>query len=459
MTHIRFCALLRAAVLVVVGFACAHAANESADNQASSDVVAELPAPSSSARELFSKNKERLLQVRVLLASANEQSALGSGFLVRDSTNSNVWVVTNYHVISALAIDPQKYRIELRSTSERTVKAELFAVDVIHDLAVLRMTDVPPDTTWKTFTLRETPLEQGSKVFSLGNPLELGFLISEGIYNGLVESRIYDQMLFSGALNSGMSGGPAIDESGKVVGVNVATRRDGEALSFLVPVQYVRALLQQDQQAQSRKEWRTEIARQLLQHQETIVDKLLGAHPTQPGGAGEHAGFDHQTLANRTVPTLSGKLTKCWASGTEGEKSRYQRDNLKCSLHADLFVHESLYTGSVNIWHVLLRNEKLSTAQFMELKSPLMGANSSWRSGGELTRNECKGNYVQGAQHIYRVSVCARAYKKFDGLYDYSIDAVQVDQARERISSSMQLTGMSFHNAQRLATYFLERLQ
>ena len=38
-----------------------------------------LPEPSTSARDLFSRYKDRLLQVRVLLNSANEQSALGSG--------------------------------------------------------------------------------------------------------------------------------------------------------------------------------------------------------------------------------------------------------------------------------------------------------------------------------------------------------------------------------------------
>lgn len=443
----------------------ADSANANANANTTKDEPAEMPLPSISARELFSKNKERLLQVRVLLASANEQSSLGSGFLVQDGETRSTWVVTNYHVISALAIDPEKYRIELRSTNERTVRAQLFAVDVIHDLAVLRMDDTPTDTPaaapWKTFALREKPLEQGSKVFSLGNPLELGFLISEGIYNGLVESRIYDQMLFSGAINSGMSGGPAIDEAGKVVGVNVATRRDGESLSFLVPVDYVRALLKQDQQAPSRKEWRTEIARQLQLHQTTVVNKLLGQpqgdkdKPAQPVSAG----FDSQTLANRTVTTLGGKLTKCWANGSTSEKARYQRDSLRCSLHADLFVRGSLYTGSVSIQHVLLRNEKLSTMQFMRIESPVLGTTSQWRTGGELTRNECKGNFVQGTQHVYRVSVCARAYKKFEGLYDYTVDAVQIDDAQERISSSLNLTGMSFQNAQRLGTYFLERLQ
>ncbi len=247
--------------------------NNPPKNNASTQIT--LPEPSASARDLFSRYKDRLLQVRVLLNSASEQSSLGSGFVVRDDGAKGAWILTNYHVISSLAIDPDKYRIELRGTNGRNVKAQLMALDVIHDLAVLKTEPNPDVKPWGVFSLREPALMQGSKIFSLGNPLELGFLISEGIYNGLVESRVYDQMLFSGALNSGMSGGPAIDEQGRVVGVNVSARRDGEQLSFLVPVKYARDLLIQAFEATPNKEWRKTITKQLLLHQDFLTSKLL----------------------------------------------------------------------------------------------------------------------------------------------------------------------------------------
>ncbi|KRI00511.1 S1C family serine protease [Curvibacter sp. PAE-UM] len=416
--------------------------------------------PSASVRELFSRNKERLLQVRVLLSSANEQSSLGSGFLVRDDGVRGAWVITNYHVVSALAIDPKKYRLELRGTNERTVRAQLLAVDVIHDLAVLRIDHTPQAAPWKVFPLREQALSQGSKVFSLGNPLELGFLISEGIYNGLVESRIYDQMLFSGSINSGMSGGPAIDEGGRVVGVNVATRRDGQSLSFLVPVKYVRALMQEAVKGQIRTEWRSEIARQLRVHQDFVASKILTMAEAGDGAQtpAPRAGFASQSLDGRKVPTLDGSLTKCWARGTENEKLRFQRDSLDCSLHSGLFVSRQLYTGSLSLQHVLFRNEKLATVQFLKMGSS-GSVSGSGRATSEITRSECHGDYVQGASHVYRVSVCVRAYRKFEDLYDLTLNAVQVDDARERLASSLNLRGFSFENAQRLSARFLELLQ
>ncbi len=411
-----------------------------------------LPIPSTSARELFSQYKDRLVQVRVLLNSASEQSSLGSGFVVRDEVGGGAWVITNYHVISSLAIDPEKFSIELRSTNDRKLKASLVAVDVIHDLAVLHSEPSADGNVWPSFNLRGQALTQGEKIFALGNPLELGFLISEGIYNGLVESRIYDQLLFSGALNSGMSGGPAIDDAGRVVGVNVATQRNGEQLSFLVPINYAQVMLKNAWTAQPRKEWRAEIARQLLMHQNFVSGKLLqGSIPSK-------IGFSSQMLAGRPVATLDGSLTKCWAGGREGEKLKYQRDTLDCTLKSDLFIRRNLYTGSMNIRHVLLRNDKLSKPQFLAINK-----HNSYRynrySGGETTSKECHDDFVKATKHVYRVVSCINAYKKFEGIYDFNIIATQMDNDSERLSSSMNLNGFSFENGQSLSTMFLERLQ
>ena len=49
-------------------------------------------------------------------------------------------------------------------------------------------------------------------------------------------------ILFSGSLNPGMSGGPTLNEQGSVIGVNVAT--SGNEISFLVPAQYLAIILE-----------------------------------------------------------------------------------------------------------------------------------------------------------------------------------------------------------------------
>ena len=51
-------------------------------------------------------------------------------------------------------------------------------------------------------------LPKGERIYAMGNPLDLGFTIVEGTYNGLVDKSYDERIHFSGAINPGMSGGP-----------------------------------------------------------------------------------------------------------------------------------------------------------------------------------------------------------------------------------------------------------
>src|SRR6201999_2275505 len=92
------------------------------------------------------------------------------------------------------------------------------------------------------FNLTDFELGQGARVYSLGNPHDVGLSIVEGTYNGQLAETLFERIHFTGSLNPGMSGGPAIDRAGRVVGVNVASM--GNQLSFLVPIRFARELLE-----------------------------------------------------------------------------------------------------------------------------------------------------------------------------------------------------------------------
>ncbi|HEY9094128.1 MAG TPA: serine protease, partial [Hydrogenophaga sp.] len=305
---------------------------------------------------------------------------------------------------------------------------------------------------WQVLSINTATLQQGTPVYALGNPLELGFLISEGLYNGWVEQRLYEQMLFSGSLNSGMSGGPAINQAAEVVGVNVATRRDGEQLSFLVPARYANAVLAKASAATPPSNWHTEIGQQLLTHQAYIFSKFQSntAEPTV-------AGMATQQLAGRTVPTLDGSLTRCWAQGRNGEKLRYRSDSLVCRLSEEVFAGSGVYAGALHIQHRLDQKDELALPQFLALSNNAGGIGAD-EGDRNRARGLCRDDYVSGAAQVYRVAVCVRAYRKFDGLFDYSLTATQVDSAHERLRSSLFISGMAFENAQTLSRQFLERL-
>ena len=82
--------------------------------------------------------------------------------------------------------------------------------------------------------------------------------------------------VLSGSLSAGMSGGPALDQDGQVIGVNVARRVDGEQVSFLVPADFVAALLARGRDSAPLKTPAyAELGAQLQAHQAELTDRFI----------------------------------------------------------------------------------------------------------------------------------------------------------------------------------------
>ena len=109
---------------------------------------------------------------------------------------------------------------------------------MVNDLALVRATDLAADDDCR-LALAEPPI--GVPVFALGNPLDLGLTVVPGTYNGINLTSYHPRVHFTGSLNSGMSGGPTLSESGQVIGINVSTA--GNQVSFLVPVAALHKLI------------------------------------------------------------------------------------------------------------------------------------------------------------------------------------------------------------------------
>ena len=77
--------------------------------------------------------------------------------------------------------------------------ATILGVDAVYDLAVLR-TSRPHKGFLK---LAAVQVQQGTRLYSLGHPRDLGLTIVEGTYNGLLQHTLYPKILFSGWNKSG----------------------------------------------------------------------------------------------------------------------------------------------------------------------------------------------------------------------------------------------------------------
>lgn len=411
-------------------------------NEAESEDIASLPPPSSAAQKVYSAAKSDLLQIRMLLKSGRSQSTVGSGFMVGTSD----LVLTNYHVVSQMALDPDVYIGEYVDTDGKSGPVELLAVDVLHDLAVVRVNR----TGSGFFNIPEklAKLTQGQYLYSLGNPLDLGFAISEGSYNGVVNRSFYDQLMFTGPINSGMSGGPSVTADGVVAGVNVSKRRDGESVSFLVPVRYAQHLLMQvGAQAAPPKDFNPLIGQQLLAHQRGMIDRLLDSP------------LSIKTMGPYHVPVRESDQVRCWGRSNVKAEAVFNADTIACSMESAIFVSETQQTGHVSMTHQYVRSSSLDPVRFAALATTLFKADNLGSSkDSRLTGPMCTEQFVTTKTLPLRAVTCVRAYRKFAGLYNFTLLTASTDDTRSTLQSRLDVSGVSYENGLRATRAFLSSL-
>ena len=421
----------------------AAAGVQAVDGQAAAaEDAAPLPPPSSAAQKLYSAAKADLLQIRMLLKNGRSQSSVGSGFMVGTSN----LVLTNYHVVSQMAIDPDVYVGEYVDTDGKSGPVELLAVDVLHDLAVVRINRV--GTGFFEVPEQLVKLTQGQYLYSLGNPLDLGFAISEGAYNGIVSRSFYDQLMFTGPINSGMSGGPSVTVDGIVAGVNVSKRRDGELVSFLVPIRYGQELLKKvAAQAAPPKDFNPLIGQQLLAHQRAMIDRLLDSP------------LDIKMMGPYVVPVRESEQVRCWGRSNVKAEATFNADTIACAMESAIFVSESQQTGHVSMTHQYVRSASLDELRFAALASTLFKAeNLGTNKDTHLTGPMCTEKFVKTKTLPLRVVSCVRAYRKFAGLYNFTLLTASTDDGRANLQSRLDVSGVSYENGLRSTRAFLEAL-
>lgn len=401
---------------------------------------AQLPTPSSRAQTLYSAARDDLLQIRVLLKNGRTQSSVGSGFLIGTSN----LVVTNYHVVSQIVMNPESYVGQFVDTHGVSGNVQLLAVDVLHDLAVVKVSrqgtgyfQVPEDLP---------KLTQGQYLYSLGNPLDLGFAISEGAYNGLIKRGFYGQLMFTGAINAGMSGGPNITEDGRVAGVNVSKRLDGELVSFLVPVEYVRNLLKVAKNTPD-VDFKKTVGQQLLSHQNALIANILN----EP--------FSLKSLGKYQVPVRESDQMRCWGRSNDNKDSSYDFNAVDCSMESAIYVSDQLQVGQIAIRHEYLKARQLDSLRFSVLISQSF-KNENFGNNKDKNRTApmCEEQFVANASLPFRAVLCVRAYHEFEGLYDFSLFTATTDDRLTNLQSRLDANGVSYDNGLRISRTFLNEI-
>ena len=385
---------------------------------------------------LFSSYKDRLLQVRVIDLEAGDKSAVGTAFLVdRDGL-----IATNFHVISEWVHHPDRYKLESVDREGGEGNLEVLDVDVVNDLALLR----GPGTGHRPLVLARTTPEQGETIYSLGNPFDLGFTVVPGTYNGVSEESSYRHILFSGSVNPGMSGGPVLDASGRVVGVNVSTA--GNQVSFLVPADALAGMIAAWASTSGPvTDFHGRIREQLMANQAKMFDGLISKEwPTK-------------RLGEATVLDEMQPYTKCWGQSSDTD-TLFKSATSSCRGEHSVYLGSGLTTGMIGYQFFWMEADRLSAGRF---RSYYQNMFSSFAPDNRATK-ESAGNFVcdesfveDPAGHIDKAALCLRAYRQYAGLYDALYLRGSVDMADRAFVSHFTLAGVTQDTIAR----FLQRFQ
>ena len=211
-------------VMVVVG-ACVEAPAEPLDAPRADlgDTIGEWEPTTLAQSSLRRRAQEITVRIRSL---GCEHLGLGSGFVLPGGV-----VVTNRHVLE------QPLQVTVNTWDGVSLSADVTGVALDSDLALLQL-----DTAegLEVAELRSEPIERGERVHAIGYPDGGPVTVSTGNVVGVVDGSLLgepaDVIRVDAVVRQGNSGGPLLDDEGRVVGVVFALETE-RGTGLAVPVE------------------------------------------------------------------------------------------------------------------------------------------------------------------------------------------------------------------------------
>lgn len=170
-----------------------------------------------------------------------ESEGVGTGIVV----DSNGYILTNSHVVS----DGKAKTVNVLFNDGSSEEGKVYWSDSQLDLAIVKVnkTGLSPAELGDS-----DKVSTGDLAIAIGNPLGLDLqrTVTQGIISGLDRTIKTEKATMTGliqtdaSINSGNSGGPLLNESGEVIGINTAKTSEGESLGFAIPINQAKPIIE-----------------------------------------------------------------------------------------------------------------------------------------------------------------------------------------------------------------------
>jgi putative serine protease PepD len=175
----------------------------------------EVSSTALTATQIYQRDSKGVVLIKATTADGEDE---GTGIVL----NEKGLILTNDHVIAGAT----SITVEASGSTKTTRAAKVVGEEANQDLALISVD--PSGLDLKPLTLvSSSSLEVGEGVYAIGNPYGLEETLTRGIISALdreIEapdgSKISDAIQTDAALNPGNSGGPLLNDEGKVIGVN-----------------------------------------------------------------------------------------------------------------------------------------------------------------------------------------------------------------------------------------------
>ena len=168
-------------------------------------------------------------------AKIEKGTSSGTGCII----NKDGIIITSSHVIlnsddiTVTIANGEKYKAKVIKTPELNSDISLIKIDVSKPL--------------KTITFGDSKnIKVGQKVLAIGNPFGFNGTLTQGIVSRIDYKR--NKIQTDAAINPGSSGGPLLNTSGEVIGINQAiynpdNNTSNIGIGFAIPINVVKSVL------------------------------------------------------------------------------------------------------------------------------------------------------------------------------------------------------------------------